>query len=306
MRQKAIFMVLGFKAFKLKEALVICSAPRSGSTWLIEMLSKFPEIIINWEPIHSTKGVVPNKRYLGERPFIEKDEDNGQLFTFFKNVFCFKRFNTWTTRYAAFKIALKSKKVVTKFVRANPLLPYFAHNFGLKYKPILLVRHPVPTCQSIIKAFGNQTRELLNFEPPETLNNERFMPHVEYINQLQTRLEQQIALWCIDNVDVVETKDPQNWHLIPYEAMMANPIDTLKDISNLWHLKVNKNTFKAIAIDKPSRTTYKGDLRKDPKSQIEKYLEVLTNEELDRIQAIFNYFGLKYYKAHHPYPLDNY
>ena len=59
-----------FKNFKTKDSIIISSETRGGSTWLMEMLNTSPHTIINWEPLHELKGVIPKHYKWGERPFI--------------------------------------------------------------------------------------------------------------------------------------------------------------------------------------------------------------------------------------------
>ena len=89
-RYSVLYSALKLKSFKYNNAIVICSYPRSGSTWLMELINTLPNTIINWEPLHVKKGVVPDELFLGEKPYLRETESNKSYQKLFSKIFEFK------------------------------------------------------------------------------------------------------------------------------------------------------------------------------------------------------------------------
>ena len=61
------------KDFDPREAVVIFSDPRGGSTWLMEMLEQIPRSTTIFEPLHAELGLMEEELDLGWRPYIPAD-----------------------------------------------------------------------------------------------------------------------------------------------------------------------------------------------------------------------------------------
>jgi len=131
------------KNYKAYDSIIISSETRSGSTWLMEMLHKETCSIINWEPLHELKGVVPKNLKWGERPYIPEESKEKEEYNLLKRILEFKVFSKNSVRYCTLSDIVASKRVMTKMVRSNLLLPFIVRNFNLKHKPIYLLRHPI-------------------------------------------------------------------------------------------------------------------------------------------------------------------
>ncbi|QAA81279.1 hypothetical protein EI546_05855 [Aequorivita sp. H23M31] len=307
-----IQLPLSTKNYSFNDAIIITSDPRSGSTWLMEVFGKMPNSVINWEPLHPNKGVVPKHYNFGSRVFIEPANDSQALKDFFHDLLTMKTFTNWTARFIAFNEIFSSKYVITKFVRANGLLPWVTANLPLQHKPILLLRHPITTCSSQLQNFHRFERDALSApyaEPtmyiaPDCFNNERYIENQSYINSLTSPLERQIALWCIDNKDVINHPKRDNWIMVYYENLVLNPEEEFSMILKNLNLPFSPEDFKKINFKKPSKTDSQKNYNSNPSIQLESFLNYFDNDYLKRIQDIFDYFGIVDYSAHSAYPIN--
>ena len=144
------------KNLTLDNSIVLISAPRGGSTWLTELLAKIPGTIINWEPFHPKYGTIPKILNTGSNIYIPEDEDDIELSRIIRSQFEMKVNTPFTLRFVNAKTALKANRILTKSVRASRLLPYLVNNLKFKNPPLYLLRHPIPTSISHIKAFGER------------------------------------------------------------------------------------------------------------------------------------------------------
>jgi hypothetical protein len=313
-RRQLLFFILKHKRFKLHNAILLFSDPRGGSTWLMEVLSQLPRTISNREPLQGHHGVVPKEFGFGWYPLIPVESRESKYIDFFEKVLCFKLFNDWNTRSVSLKKLIFSKFVITKFVLGNQLLPWIAATFNnqLNYKPIYLLRHPVAVCMSQLNTIAKikPTQQFLilpkskRFKIFETLNNERFIKHEGYLSSLETKMEIQVALWCINNKNLLNEKQP-HWVMVYYEDLLLNPdkeFDLL--LKNTGLDKMGGNTQK-INFRKPSSTVYNSKLLQNPEDQLSKFTNIFTYDELQKLQNVLDYFEIKIYNAFNPYPLKN-
>ena len=126
--QILIYLIWKSKRFDLKESIVIFSEARGGSTWLMEILSNIPNSCLNWEPLHVAKGVVPKKFRFGSRPFLPTRDKSETYLNLFKRIISFSISTKWSRKYLSISKILSSKFVITKFTRANLLVPYIIKN----------------------------------------------------------------------------------------------------------------------------------------------------------------------------------
>ena len=94
-------LLLPAKNFKTEDSIIISSETRGGSTWLMELINAVPDLIINWEPLHEIKGVVPEKLKWGQRPFISESSVNVNAKQLLSEILTFKRLSKNSVRYCS-------------------------------------------------------------------------------------------------------------------------------------------------------------------------------------------------------------
>ncbi|MDT0552279.1 sulfotransferase domain-containing protein [Urechidicola vernalis] len=305
-----IKIILQFKRYQLNDSIIISSEPRGGSTWLMELIGKVPRTVINWEPLHIDFGVVPLQLGFGWRPKIKESSQNRAEFELFKNIFKLTVYSDWTIRYISLKQLISSKLVITKFVRANQILPWLTTTFDFNRKPIYLLRHPITTSKSQLINFGKfETQQLIEeldqsykFRIPVGKNNDRYAKNAEYINSLPTRLERQIAMWCINNVEILNHKLSHKWLTIFYEDLVINPQDELSKILKELKIKSSLEIISSINFRRPSSSDFKGNYNSNSNEHLEGFLKEYDLDYLNKIQRIFDHFGLTKYTAYDAYP----
>ena len=134
--------------------IYIFTNPRSGSTWLMEMFQTIPKTATIWEPFHPEHGPIKKHYQLGWRPYLPLDYPNQELVDSLKQVFRNGIYSDWTISRSTLKQYKNAEKFIVKSVRANALLPWITNNLEFNHKPILLLRHPIPTTLSHIKALS--------------------------------------------------------------------------------------------------------------------------------------------------------
>lgn len=205
-------------------------------------------------------------------------------------------FTPWTTRYSRLRQIAQAKIVITKLIRGNMLMPWIVSNIDLPAKPVFLLRHPLSTCLSQLKAFQTENN-ILNDEAQSIL--EKLFPG-QKSETLQ--IEERLITWFLNNVSTLTNYEAlKKVHIIFYEDLIINPKTELvrlnEEVENINIQNIGPNIYR-----KPSRTDFKNDLLDNPEEQLRKSFEKLDDTVFARVAEIFNYFDFKIYDPRRPYP----
>jgi len=305
LNKKVSSLILQRKRFNANDVIIVFAEARGGSTWLMEILMKIPNVCINWEPLHFS-GVVPNEFNFSVKPYIYKEDRSTNFISFFKDVHTLKISNKWTRKYITLYSAINCNQIITKYVNASLLIPWFMENFEFRHKPIILLRHPIDTTISHIKAFGKNKGYLDELEYSSLVHNKKFKKDFDYINGLSSILEKRIAFWCMNNSNTIQKLNDLDVCVVFYSDLLINPKKEIKNILKNSNLKINEKDLDSMNFRKASKTNFKGDFINDPLKQLNKNFKNLEKEKKDRIQKIFDYYDLKLYSAYSPLPKKEY
>lgn len=312
-KQQSLFLILKLKQYRLEDSLIICGDPRSGTTWLLELLSHLPKVYPNWEPLHSDYGIVPksyhwsNKGSSAFRIPKGKEDDFSQLFG---EVLRFKVSSEWTIKMAMKQplvSAIRSERVLTKFVRANLLLPFIVSHYHLKHKPVLLLRHPIDVCLSQIKAFPHLSKTPSG-QLPEWITEEPYGQDSDFLQTLDSLLGYAVFRWCHNNCPLLEDKATlKQVHIIFYSDLVEDPKVVIRHLLLDWGVDQwgdgdIEPTIDLMNFNKASVTDFANDYIPDKAKQLEKNRQKLSQQEKDKIQTIFDYFNFQLYDAYSVYP----
>jgi hypothetical protein len=297
--------LLASKRFDVADSLILCSEARGGSTWLMELLSHLPGSLVNWEPLHPEHGLIPPALGWSKRPYLPKDLVSPAYRKMMEEVLTYQRHSSWTFLRAGWTDTYRARFVITKFVRAIPLLPWLLRQFDFRHPPILLLRHPVDTCLSMMKAFGTPKNDNGSLRLPERIQT-RYPHEQSFLQQLSDPLEHRVAIWCLDNLPTLNDELVQQkavW--IYYEDLLLQPEAAMERLLLATGFEAAcQAVLEKAAFRQPSPTDFEHQLRKTPEEQLWKNLNRLSKMEKDRIQGIFDRYGLSQYDAYTPLPLD--
>lgn len=293
-----LYSALKRKRYSVEDSIVIFSEPRGGSTWLMEIFNHMPNTAVNWEPFHDKLGVVPPDLEWTARPFweaTEKLESNKEII---KSILEFSLFNSWTLAISDLKQLLKADIIITKFVRANLLLPWMVNTFNFKNKPILLIRNPIDACVSQMQSFGKLEKDKVNY-----LFEKRFPEHSDFMKSLDSEMEIRIGLWCLNNLYTLNYPNIGNdITTIFYEDLLVTPSSITTDVFEKLDIsQVDKNrALEAVEFRKASAMNV-GGLKSNPETQLMKNIDKLDDSEKQKIQAVYDYFNFDLYQANSPW-----
>ena len=75
------------KDFDIKDTILISGTPRSGTTWLMELLAAIPDYLTIFEPFNPNWFPQIRKSNLCCRPYLHPDKDSPDIYEYLNKVF---------------------------------------------------------------------------------------------------------------------------------------------------------------------------------------------------------------------------
>jgi hypothetical protein len=265
------------KAFDINDTIIISGAPRSGTTWLYEILANLPNYTGVYEPLLYDWFPEAEKVGFNQRQYLIPTHDDIKKYNYLLNVFRGKYFTIRPEYKLSFNYIYRrliSKKLLIKFVRANRLLPWMVNNYNVK-SFILLVRHPCSTIVSQIKStytgYWNPSipnkkqilMELENYQIDENIDNlinslryeEEYLAFylgMDYKIALSSEIVNNLDILCFESM-VQSGSKSLNKFLAKYEFEIVNLKEIMQIRSQRVVTKTRKNWEAYLGRDRISR-----------------------------------------------------
>lgn len=301
---KPILFRLSKKEFDPKDAFVVFSEARGGSTWIMQILQESLNGITLFEPLHTTKSemkkVADNYNYCYPFYFADQDAEKA-LIKYLTKLFAGKISGERILQFNTFRDIYSGDSLVVKFVNVNLIAPWFAETFELRYKPIYLLRHPLAILASR-EHYGLFGKKPEGNKQLGAFNRKRlegdFHPYHAYLDELDradNKYSRYITGWCIRNKDFLNGTYNDDFHLIFYEDMVLQPEQVLEDLSNTWNIDLKDSNPR-----NESGTTDVGGKVYDGQKQLSKWRQFFSEEEKRMMQLVLDRFDVKLYSAFSP------
>ncbi|WP_421764582.1 sulfotransferase domain-containing protein [Ekhidna sp.] len=283
--------------------IAIFSLPRSGSTWLSELICEIPNTIKVDEPLYrgflALDGKMPATghgkiKQLDKLEFyyyqpIPPNEEFEEAHDFFRNLFSLKITNPYLFEETDLRSIPTSKNVLFKFCYGNLLLPWLVKRFD--FLPIVLVRNPYAVVASQMR--HHSFERILNqksFEIPKFRYSE-YLTEVIDLDQIKHPEEILAAIWCINYLAVSGKSSKKNWLIISYEDLVRNPDVEIKRIFSYVNNPIPSTIWDRF--HQPSVSTDKSDFQN--KEQLLSWKKELNPDQIKRIGRILTKFKIDDY-----------
>lgn len=309
---RALYLIDRFiskrKKFEISDCILLTGAPRSGTTWLMEIFETIPGYSYIFEPFQpewfpdSLKTGFKNRLYLLPEANWVKGEE------YLKNIFTGKI----VSRSPLYKYKVNmlinrvfSNKLIVKSVRITRLLPWVEKKFELK-KIFFIIRHPCAVVASQLKTgyvgYHNENPPYNNRPPTlkEIINEAteiNFIKQsiIEKLKKINTQEEILATTWCLDSIVPLNQKS-KRWDTLIYEKLVTKGESELESILE----KIGEKKSLRSALDQmkiPSLLTQNDakDLIKNSNLQLSKWKKTLSDKQIERIIKIVNIFDLNFY-----------
>lgn len=259
--------------------IFIFVTPRSGSTWLMEIIALQPHMKYINEPLNIRNPFV-RKHLLNHfwEILLPNPKREEILYKYFNNLTNnkIKTLNPIPTkRYYRFY----TDRIVFKIHAVKDMINWFEEKFDPHI--IYLIRHPVAVTLSR-KKLPRLEYFIKNKIYCEKYLNKDQSEFAKNIIRIGTNFERGILSWCLQNLPPLKFQNNKEWIILSYEEMVLKPDKILNMLSERLNLKV----FNKEIIYKPSMNIYKNDfetLNALSDSNLEKSKEFLIKKWEKRI-----------------------
>jgi hypothetical protein len=267
----------------VKNTVLITGSPRSGSTWVEEILNFDHQYRLMFEPFHPKKvKQVQNWKF---RQYFPRNHHQEQDLTTATKILSGQLRNFWVDQFNSKRIV---KERLVKEVRAGLMLSWLRQNFT-EMPIIYVIRNPYSVTQSRVNLKWDTNLNM--YLEQNALVRDHLHPFIDIINSAKTLWEKQFVSWCIENyVPLKQMTKNDNIHTVFYESLYLNPDIEVPRLLNYLDKKANDKAF--LQHKKPSAMVRVGASIENGKNPLTSWKNQVSTEQFEKSQEILRAFGL--------------
>jgi len=227
-----------------ENSLVLSGSPRSGTTWIMEVLNAHQDHRLVFEPLRPQS--VRMVRRLERFTYIRRHNDDPELARLMRRVMSGRYRYFWTDRHNR---SFWCTRRLVKLVRGNMLMGYLKQQSPAT--PIIFImRHPIAQILSMHKLGYSPFDAKLYLNQP-ALVEDYLEPYVDRIRSTEGYFENLVLHWCIQNRVALSQCRPDDVHLVFYEELCTDPQTHAERLYQLLGRPIDDRVRRAIRA--PSR-----------------------------------------------------
>jgi hypothetical protein len=301
--------IMKTKRIKINETIFMTGAPRSGTSWLMEVLESISGYTFIFEPLNPIFFPEISKIGLLDNPYIKADKQWIELERYLERAFTGRIYSTMSPYN--FKIIpithrLLNNKLIVKSIRLNRALPWITNRFKLRSN-ILLIRHPCSVIVSQLKTgfcgyyadsppynniFPTKKMILRDVEKIDIIDSTIY----EKLKKIETKEEILATAWCLDYFVPLSSPRPYKWITVFYEKLVKEKeSETIRILKEIGEEKLTKSMIKGL--QKPSMLTLESEKQfvNNAEKQLSKWKKTLSEKQVKDILKILSIFNLDFY-----------
>jgi len=296
--KKTVFRTAGrLGECSISDTIVVAGNPRSGTTWMLDLLRTLPGYKAMMEPLWQE---TDKERYgFSSWTYLEPQEEADTQKEYLEDVLS-GRIGTspaWhfekSTRLAQLLEHATKDRLVVKFIHLNRMMHWFCNQFDVRGL-VFIIRHPCAVVASTLKAGGwsdKPFRAVYNHLEPEQLPPSVYEHFSPIIEEVETRTEALAVLWCLNHyVPIYHNSEcSYPWIIVPYERLVTHKGKELNRIGDAMGFCVNDEMRRNI--HKSSSSIYSNPHDEDYK-QLSKWRSRLSDRQINEILKIVDKFGI--------------
>lgn len=304
---------LAHRIYTPANTIALFTQPRSGSSWLAELLNHIPNSTILNEPLWrghiQTHGIMPRQAdgkvdeikkldFYFYQPIPEKAIWPEAEF-FFDKLFRGGVCKLGLYDLNDFRNLEKSNVFVIKFCYANLLFHWLIARFPIQ--PVVLLRHP---CAVVTSQLHHYSWQMLKKQPFFALAsfpyNSYYHQYLELLKEIHSPEGILAALWSI-NIKAIHQPHDHNkqWLTIAYEKLYLNAEEEITRLFSWLGHPVPPavwNNFMRPSIS-TSDSSFKLIQNRNPAKHLSRWMEDLNKDQIKNIMDVVAAFGINIYTA---------
>ncbi|MEM7369514.1 MAG: sulfotransferase [Bacteroidota bacterium] len=293
--------------------IFLFSMPRSGTTWLMEIIATQPGFKIVNEPFNLRKDVVRDNLGLQAWDSLMEIGSLPKIATYMQHFIEGRDSDLRYFRQAPFSDLwkLRTNRIIFKllFVGEGDF-DWFADTFNGEI--VYLVRHPIPV--SLSRAVHPRLQSFVESDHKRHFSQDQ-LAYAQEIIFRGDKFECAVVDWCFQNAVALRKIKP-DWLVLSYEQMVMEPtlvIDTLIDRFSferpeLMYERVNKASNSTAKSNKESQEILRdaNKRRESKKWLVEKWAAKVTEEQIQKTFEILTVFNIDFYEKGNFMPKSSY
>lgn len=294
------------------QAAVLAGSPRSGTTWVSEVLCMAPEMEMIVEPFDSNRNPQIEQRGFTLNTYLPPDASHENKRAYVSDLFAGRNL-TGRHVHAQAQISslLQARRFLIKCVRGNRLLPWIEQNFDVH--SILLLRHPCAVVASQLKFQGGWDNDLRRrFEAGAIHDRLRqglhegtypYLP-VDLLRTLDERVgglvgrlqtfEHFLAFKWVGDTLIPLRHPSRRRYILTYEQFVQDGENQLRKLfSHIGETAVPDDAFDRLHV--PSATTQPHSNVAKGKDPLTTWRRHLTSDQIDDILHFVHDAGIDFY-----------
>ena len=227
--------------------IVIFSTPRSGSTWLMELIKTQPDFKICNEPLNIRNTSVAKALGVNKWAELYSEKNSKILKNYFQEIISGKHLFLNGNPFRKYHRPLTSR-IVFKIINGGELMVNEIAEVS-KSKVLYLIRHPVSVALSREQLPRLET--LINKDITKGLNLEEIKKIEKYKND-DSHIVRATLSWCIQN-KLALNRSNADWVILTYEQLVVDPKPIVEFISYKFKFKKRQRIF--ANLKRPSTVT---------------------------------------------------
>ncbi|OED47338.1 hypothetical protein [Leisingera sp. S232] len=292
-RARLIETALRVRGFCAEDAVLLSCDPRSGSTWLSEVLCAAEPSAVIWEPFHLEHA--PRVRAFGFawRQIIPPDADWPEAETLVRAILAGRHINSWTGWASPAADFLRARQLLVKCCRANGFLPWMLRRIAFRRAPIHFLRHPFAIAASQLR-MGNFSTGGMDADLARGRYAGAGTDTARYIRSLTSDEERIVAMWCRVQQPALEDPLTQAQAVrMHYETLIAEPAQEIGRLFAAWDRPVPAGVL--AHTGKASRMTMDASQLGNPAAQAGKWQQAFSDRQVSRMSRVLRHFGVTVY-----------
>ncbi len=285
--------------------ILLLSARRSGSTWLMECLGGEPRLRSLNEPF-GPKFIEGSP--LAEDPDFARIYSGHRLFEFTggicKQVECYMRDPVKSRLSGPYNplspsFHLRYDRSLWKVIHANPAIEFF-YNKAEGFHTILLLRHPCPTILSMQKKYEPELALILENEAfcQKHLDAAQ-LASLQEIDRSGSLLEKFAAEWALEQLVPMQLlpKYKDRLLVLSYEALLSDPVQVIRRICKYCRLTAEESIVNALSYPSASTAGDRLEVLRSSSSDtlLRGWRQKMTTAEERRVFEIIEMLGIHSY-----------
>jgi hypothetical protein len=263
-------------------------SPRSGTTWLAELLTAGTGFCALIEPLHLTAVPEAYRAGFNWRTLVAPGTRWPQGEAYLQDVFSGRVLTPFTTSGTRFRELVRRTGWLVKFVRANRMLPWLVERFPLRGF-ILLVRHPFAVVASQLR--DPRFVAPMDLSSPEHRQFLEAYPHfTATAKECRSPVECFALQWCMDQHVPIASPYRDRWLTVRYEDLVGHGEQELERVFDFLRLPMTDRAVQQLRVASREAKSWSAIVTGD--DEVAASRSSLSDEQRRQIRAVVTSFGV--------------